>query len=325
MNIQELKQARQIIQDNYNLSPADCARVVGYINTHNSHIINNILSGDLSGVPSVLSALDIQAAGSAEKTVKKSGCDPVKKSVKDIKTPSSLHSDVIQPAGMMGDNFTDNDIKADSSPNDVIIQPENTSQEHDNNIHDDILPESGLPVGLYEDINGWIFDYCRLHNIDKNKIDARQWRSVCSYVGEHIKQTKILHDVQREKTEGGIRYNPALMVALLDMFDIICSDYKQTAFKFLFHRFAGVSRQYFNDYFEQGLTSSCVQLKQKAEQIQNESIVSSISSGGSQTVANIFLGKSLAHMVEAAPASSAPVAVVISLDDVPKLAKNVDK
>ena len=295
-NIQDLKSAKRILQDEYGITAADSARVVGFLNTNNTSILNDIISGDCSHVPPILSDLDIV-------------------SPKDIQ-PSAALSD---SPNMMGDNFTDDDIKDDSSQNDDIIQPKEASQEHDNNIHDDIFPESGLPVGLYDDINGWILDYCRLHNIDKNKIDPRQWRSVCSYVGEHIKQTKILHDVKREKTEGGIRYNPSSMVALLEMFDIICSDYKQTAFKFLFHRFAGVSRQYFNDYFEQGLSSSSVQLKQKAEQIQKESIVSSISSGGSQTVANIFLGKSLAGLQESAPVVSAPVALVVSVGDLPSL------
>jgi hypothetical protein len=117
------------------------------------------------------------------------------------------------------------------------------------------------------------------------------------YIGEHIKTLGFIHDVQREKSEGGVRYDPETVAALLPIFEYICASYKQTAFSYLFPRFAGVGRNYFNDY-DGILTSSQVQLAQKAREVQRESIINTVSAGGSATVGNIFLAKALEGMSE---------------------------
>ena len=178
-----------------------------------------------------------------------------------------------------------------------IGRKKNSIENFIDNAQADTIPPNTLPVTITEDIQQWIDDYCQLYDVDSTKIDARQWKAVCIYIGEHIKASGILHDKLREQTEGGIRYNPETVAALLPIFEFICATYKQTAFTYLFPRFAGVGRNYFNDY-EHRLTSSRVRLAKKAREIQRESIISSISSGGSNTVANIFLGKSLEGLVE---------------------------
>ena len=179
----------------------------------------------------------------------------------------------------------------------VVSNTDNIECVHGDTIPADARGADRLPPSLTADIEQWIIDYCDKYDINPKQIDSRQWKAVCVYIGEHIKSLGFVHDTQREKMEGGIRYDPETVAALLPIFEYICASYKQTAFTFLFPRFAGIGRNYFNDY-DGILTSSRVQLAKKAADVQRESIISTVSAGGSSTVGNIFLAKALEGMSE---------------------------
>lgn len=190
----------------------------------------------------------------------------------------------------------------------------------DGDILEDMTGGGLLPVGLYGDIVGIITGYAHERNIpDVRKIDPRQFSAACTLVGQFIKQNKILRDLPREKKQGGVYYSPEKLQALLALYEFACNDFRQTAFTYNFQRFAGVSREYFNDYCERGLTSSRVGIKQKALDIQKASLVSSISAGGSSTVGNIFLGKALAGLQESSTVVHVSASPAISSTELPAL------
>jgi len=156
-----------------------------------------------------------------------------------------------------------------------------------------------LPDGLHDDITAQIEYYCQTHRIDDTKkIHPLEWQAVCMQIGQSIKSRGILRDREREKHAGGIFYDPKKMVAFLELYGYVCGEFKQVAFSHNFPRFAGVSREYFHDYMNKGLTSAGVGLAQKAHELQKASLVGAVTGGGSATVGNIFLSKALAGLQE---------------------------
>lgn len=208
---------------------------------------------------------------------------------------------------------TQDSISIVETPNDNSIET----------VQADIIPDNDLPPGIYDDICATIDYYCKSHDIpDKKKIHPIEWRAVCMTIGSSIKAHGLLLDRERNKREGGNKYKPEKVLAILNIYDRICSEYKQTAFTHNFPPFAGVSREYFNDYNGKGLTSAQVGLKQKALEIQKASLVSTVNGGGSATVGNIFLSKALAGLQETSTVvhvSSAPAPVMDSVPDLARL------
>lgn len=198
-----------------------------------------------------------------------------------------------------------------ATPHEIIqqeLQQDHTQQD----IISDNTPQS-LPTGLHDEITAQIEYYCQTHNIDDiKKIHPLEWQAVCMQVGASIKSRGILRDREREKHTGGIFYDPRKMVAFLELYGYICGECKQVAFSHNFPRFAGVSREYFHDYMNKGLTSSGAGLAQKAHELQKASLVGAVTGGGSATVGNIFLSKALAGLqetvtVQHVSAAAAPV------------------
>ena len=179
-------------------------------------------------------------------------------------------------------------------PHEIIQQ----ATQQDQDIISDNTTQS-LPTGLHDEITAQIEYYCQTHNIDDiKKIHPLEWQAVCMQVGASIKSRGILRDREREKHTGGIFYDPKKMLAFLELYGYICGECKQVAFSHNFPRFAGVSREYFHDYMNKGLTSSGVGLAQKAHELQKASLVGAVTGGGSATVGNIFLSKALAGLQE---------------------------
>lgn len=197
----------------------------------------------------------------------------------------------------------------------------NGGTDHNGDILEDDMTGGGLlPVGLYDDIAEIITGFCKSHSIpDQFKIHPQQWGAICFNIGYMIKRRKLLNDWEKLKHSGGRAYDPQKVLALLSLYEYICNAYKQTAFSHNFPHFAGVSREYFNDYMKQGLTSARVNLSQKAADIQRASIVGAISAGGSATVGNIFLGKALAGLQETTTVMHVSASPAISSTDLPAL------
>jgi hypothetical protein len=156
------------------------------------------------------------------------------------------------------------------------------------------------------------------------KIHPQQWQAACYDVGWMIKKRGLLNDYERLKRTGGRCYDSKKVLALLTLYDYICAAYKQTAFSHNFPCFSGVSREYFNEYMKQGLSSARVNLSQKAADIQRASIVGAISGGGSATVGNIFLGKALAGLQESTTIVHVSAGPSVGLSDLPRLASSGD-
>ena len=186
----------------------------------------------------------------------------------------------------------------------------------------EIAGDSGeLPPGLHDDVCAIIDGFADSHGIqDKQKIHPLQFGAACTLVGVSIKKRGILLDVERNRREGGVKYDPHKVLALLYLYEYICSSYKQVPFSHNFPKFAGVSREYFNDYAKQGLTSSHLAIAQKAHEIQRAGLVDAVNGGGSATVGNIFLSKALAGLQETVTiqhvsAASTPAAAALPVFD----------
>ena len=159
-------------------------------------------------------------------------------------------------------------------------------------------PAHMLPAGLYDDITATIDFYCKQNGItEPRKMHPHEWKSACIYIGQSIKTRNILQDTTRLK-EGGFRYDPQKVLALLHLYDYTCGQYKQVPFEHNFARFAGVSMEYMRDYMQKGLTSTQVGLREKAHDIQTAGLIDGAAGGGSASVPMIFLCKALGGLSE---------------------------
>ena len=188
----------------------------------------------------------------------------------------------------------------------------------DGDILEDMTGGGLLPVSLYDDIKDMISLYCKEFKIqDQQKIHPSQWKGICIRLGQSFKARRLLQDKTRYK-EVGFCYDGQKVAALLDLYEVVCSDYKQVPFAYNFMHFAGISRQYFADYQER-LTSGRVNLRQKAYEIQKAGLTEAITAGGSATVGNIFLGKALAGLQETTTVMHVSASPAISSTDLPAL------
>ena len=124
-----------------------------------------------------------------------------------------------------------------------------------------------------------------------------EWKSACIYIGQGIKARNLLQDFTRLH-EGGFRYDPYKVLALLNIYDYTCGQYKQVPFEHNFARFAGVSMDYLKDYMKQGLTSAHLGIAKKMHEIQTAGLIDGAAGGGSASVPLIFLCKSLGGLSE---------------------------
>ena len=188
----------------------------------------------------------------------------------------------------------------------------------DGDILEDMTGGGLLPVSLYDDIKDMISLYCKEFNIqDQQKIHPSQWKGICIRLGQSFKARRLLQDKTRYK-EVGFCYDGQKVAALLDLYEVVCSDFKQVPFAYNFMHFAGISRQYFADYQER-LTSGRVNLRQKAYEIQKAGLTEAITAGGSATVGNIFLGKALAGLQETTTVMHVSASPAISSTELPSL------
>ena len=333
----ELKQLKNDIAAAMGIDSSIAARVIGYYNGGGRpDVVRAMMGGDLSHVGPALVALGITP-----------------ENITDI-TPDSVHTSGSASADdLQADNITaGSDMVPDGVGDDLHAAPDGfqnapqktkktqadkrtTKQKKTNTspqavkgpegVHDDLGPDDieivgdfhELPPGLHDDICAIIDGFADSHGIqDKQKIHPLQFGAACTLVGMSIKKRGILLDVERNKREGGVKYDPHKVLALLYLYEYICSCYKQVPFSHNFPKFAGVSREYFNDYAKQGLTSSHLAIAQKAHEIQRAGLVDAVNGGGSATVGNIFLSKALAGLQETVTiqhvsAASTPAAVAL--------------
>lgn len=329
---QQLKQAKQNIMDSFGLSAPDASRVVGFF-SGSPDTVQAIINNDLAGVPSALSALGLAPQGTAQDQTQDQ-----RKPVQDQEKPQGAARKAPQETapvpqcaqdqgeprkqGVQDQGKKDQRKKLDSrmtpaggtrsrrkrSASSAPIAA-NAPQECAPAMAPDVPQGAALdcppaddphalPAGLYDEICSTIDFYCQQNDIkEPRKMHPHEWKSLCIYIGQGIKARKLLQDTTRLR-EGGFRYDPQKLLALLNIYDYTCGQYKQVPFEHNFARFAGVSLDYLKDYMQKGLTSAHVGLAQKAHDIQTAGLIDGASGGGSASVPLIFLCKALGGLSE---------------------------
>lgn len=149
-----------------------------------------------------------------------------------------------------------------------------------------------LPETLAEDIKSLLKAWATDNDFeDLSKLANIQWRSACLFVGQWIKQNKILEDIERERKEGGRYYDGEKVAALVPIWEYITGLYKHIPLHVDFIAFSGVSRQWFYDYEGRGLTSSSVQIIKKVMEIENAAISVGVTDSRENPTGRIFYAK----------------------------------
>ena len=314
---QELAKLKNDLVARFGISTNDAARVVGYCSQHNIDFTPAALGpvfSDLGIDPLEPVPADPVPAKIAPQRPKKE--KTIKSPVKEKTSPQAVQDFPQCIQDITSDNTNIN--TPTTANNETIIDtipqalPDTPAADPD---YSELLPPR-----LYDDINSLIDNYCQQQNItDRMKIHPLQWQGVCYRVGDYIKKHGVLRDTPREKIHGGLLYDGKKLLALLALYGVICSDYKQVAFAFNFQRFAGVSREFLNDYCNRGLSSSRVGLREKALELQKASLVGAVTGGGSATVGNIFLSKALAGLQETSTVVHVSASPSVNLAELPKL------
>ena len=355
-SIQELKQIRDNISDVYKIDSVQAARVVGFYNVgqfKDHEILNNMLLGDLSSVPAALSALGIVSSVQATTKEEKKASDLAKK--KEEKT----HKKTAKRSPKNTRNTADNTsyIKADSSPLASSVRPSDISNDKTpaKDIKDrtkenitytskyypfptreeikalsadtpqvEIMQGDELPPSFGDTVEGWFESFANKYNFDIYKLHPQQWRAACMYVGENIKASGVIRDRQKEKHNGGKVYSPHKLEELLKLWAYFCGLYRQVPLASDYINFSGVHRNFFYDYDGQGLSSTAVHLVQKAKQIEEQGLGSSVAGGGAGTVGGIFLLKARHGYSETVTVNHVTAAPSVGLAELPKLTTSGD-
>lgn len=161
----------------------------------------------------------------------------------------------------------------------------------------DIIGDSfeGVPAELLNLVYSCIESACNTYKIDDlSKASAERWRAVCMYTGRHIKESKLLFDLDRLKSHGGtIIYNPDRVAALLPVWVELCGAFDKAPMACDFISFAGVSTSWLYDNAGHDLTSSRVQLVEKLRDIQEAGLAVRLADGRRNPTGQIFILKNL--------------------------------
>ena len=352
----ELKQLKNDIAAAMGIDSSIAARVIGYYNGGGRpDVVRAMMGGDLSHVGPALVALgyDLPAADNGSRESKTgsasagpvvqadnitAGPDMIPDGVGDDLHDGSGHDLVGCPDGFQNAPQRKESKQAAKCPTKqmkTITSPQALQNDLVKGVHDDLGPDDieliqgdiitedphALPPGLYDDIVASIEYYCQNNDIkEPKKMHPHEWKSLCIYIGQSIKARRILQDTTRLK-EGGFRYDPQKLVALLNIYDYTCGQYKQVPFEHNFARFAGVSLDYLKDYMKRGLTSSHVGLAEKAHDIQRAGLIDGAAGGGSAAVPLIFLCKSLGGLNENTNNQDSTTECTQILEPVPDLSR----
>ncbi len=304
----QLKQAKQNMID-FGLSPSEASR---FLSSASPDAITKIIDGDMTQV----FAQDQQATAYTDQTQDHDTSPQASAGdcVKD-QAGKNTHAGNTSPQGAISlqdqqENKPVKDQGTRSGKKKLVSRKEHAQDQAGENIAGDCIqdmtffddpskdPAHMLPAGLYDDITATIDFYCKQNGIqDPRKMHPHEWKSACIYIGQSIKTRNILQDTTR-LNEGGFRYDPQKVLALLHLYDYTCGQYKQVPFEHNFARFAGVSMEYMRDYMKKGLTSSQVGLREKAHDIQTAGLIDGAAGGGSASVPMIFLCKALGGLSE---------------------------
>lgn len=176
---------------------------------------------------------------------------------------------------------TDNK-KRRPSVNDYIIERQAGNLER---VTGEIVPASAGPGQLPDNINDIVADaiedFCALNKIENMK-NERQivFKALCMYIGQNVfKKSKILHDVERERINGGVVYDVARVSALADVWLCWCYQLGKAPFIDDFATFAGVSDSWLYGDVTQSLTPARLDLIKKLQNAQEKGLSALITDG----------------------------------------------
>ena len=143
-----------------------------------------------------------------------------------------------------------------------------------------------------------IQSYCDQNNIDDlSKERQPRWGAACYMVGQSVfKCSKILHDIQKERVQGGTVYDVGRVSALVDLWGVLCKNFCKAPMIDDFAAFAGVSDTWiYGANLPDGLTPARSLLLQKLKRMQEGGLSALIVDGrqnptGALAVLNHFHG-----------------------------------
>ena len=149
----------------------------------------------------------------------------------------------------------------------------------------DIITASGIDANLLpasvDDVTRllplWVSAWCSDNDVsDVRKVSPLVFRSLCSYIGIHIKHSRILKD-NTIRTGAGVgrsacnAFEPSRVLALFDVFKVFCDSCDKIPFSSTFAAFAGVSLSYVREYGDT-LTSIGLDMRKKTHDAEIDAI-----------------------------------------------------
>lgn len=153
-----------------------------------------------------------------------------------------------------------------------------------------------LPPDFINTLQSIIKQWCIDNDIETmQKAKQQQWSAVCMFIGQYIKQNKILADKEKTAARGGVvAYDIKKVDALLDLWVYLCNAYGKVALVNDFIYFAGVSKQWiYGSNGHSQLTSADGLLVKKLADIQAAAIGSGIVDGKENPTGKIYFSKAV--------------------------------
>lgn len=155
-----------------------------------------------------------------------------------------------------------------------------------------------LPPDFINTLQSIIKQWCIDNDIETmQKAASLQWGACCMFIGQYIKQNKILYDIERTAARGGVCcYDVVKVSSLVDIWAYLCKVYKKTPLVTDFIDFSGVGRGWFysdNGHNSNTLTSAGGGIAKKLADIQAAAIGSGIVDGRENPTGKIYFSKAV--------------------------------
>ena len=192
-------------------------------------------------------------------------------------------ADVLQPP------IPSPDLEPSVSPSDNITA---VTSQNNNDIQAEENP-FGVPSVILSRIDDTIHNYCIKFKVDNlQKASAEVWQGACIMVGKMFQGTKLLRDSTREKLQGGVVYDPQLVLALVDVWQALCTAYDKAPLACDFVYFSGVSHTFFyGDNGSGGVTRAGDGIYKKVLKIQEAGLGARLVDGKRNPTGTIFFLK----------------------------------
>ena len=225
LSIPKIKECIKRMSDDFGINEDQAKNIITYYTG----------AGDYPGAESVVNDYNVDKIKEAAAALGVALNKPVKASkkggaVSNKGIPKSADNKPIKADAVKGSKITPKPITPGA-----VVCPETITAE--------IIPADAFSGDLPVIIDNAINDFCIVRNIeDLSKERQPQWRAACMYVGQNVfKRSKLLHDVEKEKTHGGIVYDAEKVGAVAEIWVYLCACFGKAPFIDDFCTFAGVS------------------------------------------------------------------------------------